>query len=248
MEVAPLKETEALLPTLAAGDPPVAAPRAASTAPALEEEERQWIALEVHDRVAQTLAAVFQQLQALEALTSADPQALRVARRASTLLREAIRECRDIMKELHPPGLDEFGVVALIEEELGGFQEDTKCKTTFRCDYRMRRFGDVELALYRVFHEALINIRRHAPTARNVTVSFTRQQQRLVLFIEDDGPGFDVQGAWRVRRVGGLMSMQRRAELIGGIFELTSAPGQGTRVLVRVSVGRPPEKGAEEGS
>ena len=196
------------------------------------DEELQWIALEVHDRIAQILASAFQQLQMLESITRADPQVRQVVVRASLLLREAIRECRDIMKELHPPGLKEFGLIPLMEEELRQFQEDTGCETSFEGADGVRRSGDIELTLYRIFHEALINARRHAPGATKVRVSLTSQDSFISFQIEDNGDGFDFAAAREVRRVGGLMSMQRRAELIHGTFEVTSIPKQGNRVRV----------------
>lgn len=197
-----------------------------------QEEERQWIALEVHDRIAQTLASVFQQLQVLESITKADPRAWQVATRASTLTREAIREARNIMNDLHPPVLDEFGVVPLIEEELRRFREDTGCEATFLASYSARPCPETEVAIYRIFHEALINVRRHAH-ATAVLVSLQDGPCVVQLNIQDDGVGFDVDDAKKKKRVGGLMSMQRRAELAGGICHIESRPGQGASVEIQ---------------
>lgn len=201
---------------------------------AAQEEERQRVAFEVHDRVAQTLASAFQQLQRLESLTEDRPEVRQVAVRASVLLREAIRESRSIMNDLHPPVLEEFGVASLIEEELQRFREETGCRTSFEADYSPRPPRSVEVVLYRIFHEALINIRRHALGATNVTVCLTSNGQSASLRVQDDGPGFDVTGATQATRVGGLMSMRRRAEVAGGSFEIVSAPGQGAQVTMRV--------------
>ena len=203
---------------------------------AAQEEERQWIAFEVHDRIAQTLASVFQQLQTLESMTRDDSQARQVAVRASVLLREAIREARNIMNDLHPPVLEEFGVVPLIEEELRHLQEDAGCQTRFDSSYLVRPSWDMEVALYRIFHEALNNIRRHADSARNVTASLECSDHTVSLQIQDDGPGFDVEAAMQRKRVGGLMSMRRRAEIVGGTFEVTSTLKEGTRVTVCMPV------------
>jgi len=200
------------------------------------EGERQWIAYEVHDRIAQALASVFQQLQTLESMTRDDPQARQVATRASVLLREAIRETRNIMNDLHPPLLDEFGIVPLIEEEIRHFQEATGCGVGFDADCPVRPSPDAELVLYRIFHEALINVRRHATSVENVTVTLTSRDHAASLQVLDDGPGFDVEAATQDRRVGGLMSMRRRTEIIGGTFEVASSPGQGTRVTTRIPI------------
>lgn len=210
--------------------------RVAAAAIAAQEEEREWIALEVHDRIAQTLASVFQQLQALESMIGDNSGARQTAVRASKLLRDAIRESRNIMNDLHPPVLAEYGVVSLIEDELHQFQEHSGVRVELAVDYRRRAPREMEIALYRIFHEALINIRRHATGATRVAVSLCAGDEAITLAVEDDGPGFDVEAATRVGRVGGLLSMRRRAEVLGGVFEVASAPGAGTRVAARLAI------------
>ena len=199
-----------------------------------QEEERQWIAYEVHDRIAQTLASVFQQLQKLESMTRSDPEVRQVAVRASILLREAIRESRNIMNDLHPPVLDEFGVEPLIQQELRHFRQETGCKANLDANYQTRPPREVEVVLYRIFHEALTNVRKHAADAKDVSVSLFSTGGTVDLGVEDDGPGFNVEAAARTKRVGGLLSMARRAEIIGGRCEVISALGQGTKVSVRI--------------
>lgn len=198
------------------------------------EKERQWIAAEVHDRVAQNLASVFQQLQALESLTRSDPRAYQTAVRASLLVRETIREARNIMNDLHPPALDEFGLVLLVQEELRRFQEDTGCYTKLNDDYSVKPCQEVEVALYRIFHEALTNIKRHAASARNTVVALASGEGAISLRVEDDGPGFNVEVATRKGQVGGLLGMRWRAEILGGTLQVTSIPGKGTRVTVAI--------------
>lgn len=208
------------------------------------EEERQRSALEVHDRIAQPLAAVFQQIQVLKDQTLSDPDIGKLAERASVLLQEAIRESRNIMNDLYPAGLDEFGIAALMEDELESFAEDTGCPVSFNPELSMRLPNDVEIVFYRIFHEAFINVRRHAPTAASVAVSIGYSDQVATLQIHDDGPGFDVKTATADNRVGGLMSMRRRAEVIGGTLEISSSPSKGTTLTVRVpiQVGNPQRK------
>ncbi|MBI4233319.1 MAG: sensor histidine kinase [Chloroflexi bacterium] len=198
-----------------------------------QEQDREWLSYEIHDRVAQTLASVFQQLQSVESMARASPEIRHVAVRASVLLREAIREARSIMNNLHPPVLHEVGLGPLLEEELRRLEEDTGCRVKAALDGHVRLPRDVELVLYRIAHEALINIRRHA-AARDVAFSLACGSEGVQLLVEDDGVGFDLPKALATTRVGGLMSMQRRAELAGGSCSVESHPGQGTRVVVRI--------------
>ena len=199
-----------------------------------QEQERQWTACEVHDRIAQTLASVFQQLQTLELLTRADPRARQVAIRGSRLCREAIREARNIMNDLHPPILDEFGLAPLIDEELRHLQEDLGCAVRQRTDYEERPAMDVEVAVYRIFHEALVNVRKHAPGCRNISVWLSSRDRVVRLDVADDGPGFDAEAAAQTGRVGGLMSMRRRAEMVGGTCGVTSEVHKGTTIRASV--------------
>ncbi len=212
---------------------------------AAQEKERQWIAYEVHDRVAQALVSVHQQLQILESMTGANKATKEVTARASALLKEAMNETRNMMNDLHPPVLDEFGVVPLISEELHRFQKETGVQTKLFADHLVRPPRDIEMVLYRIFHEALINVRRHAHGAKNVSVTIAHTSYTICLQVQDDGPGFDVPAAVKLKRVGGLMSMQHRAEIVGGAFEITSQPGKGTTASVTVPLEGPRLKKVE---
>lgn len=198
------------------------------------EEERQHVAMELHDRIAQTLTAVFHQLQTLDAIPLKDTVAQQILSRAMVLVQECIYEARNIMEGLYSPVLRDFGLVTMIDEELRRFKEGTGCQTQFdaRCPERLPR--DTEVTAYRIFHEALTNVRRHATDVKEVKVSLTCKDRMLNMQVKDDGPGFDVQTETRIKQVGGLLIMRRRAELSGGTFEIASFPGKGTTVSVRL--------------
>ena len=200
-----------------------------------QEDEREWLALEVHDRIAQTLAAVFQQLQTVESLARFSPEVRSVAVRASVLCREVIRETRNIMNDLRPPVLDELGLVPLMEEELRHLEMEAGTHVQGKLTYRARPPRDIEVVLYRIFHEALINIRRHANATR-LSVSLDGDDDAVRLEVEDNGVGFHVAESLAQKRVGGLMSMQRRAELSGGLCSVESKPGVGTKVTVQIPI------------
>lgn len=195
------------------------------------EQERERLAYEVHDRIAQTLASVFQQLQALEGLARSSPEIRQIAVRSSMLTREAIREARSIMNDLHPPVLDELGLAPLVEEELRRLHEDTGCHTRSELAIKVRPSRDIEMVCYRILLEALVNVRRHSQ-ANEVVVSLSCTSEGVDLSVQDDGVGFDVAAALARKRVGGLMSLTRRAELAGGTCHLESTLGKGTVVKV----------------
>ena len=195
-----------------------------------QERERHWVADEVHDRIIQNLVAVHQQLQALESWTRGEPATQKAASRALDLQKRAIHETRNIMKDLYSPVLDEYGLVTVIEEELRQFRHETGARTAFEADYPVRSPKHVEGNLYRVFHEALVNVKKHCPAAKKVTVSLYSEDGKFFLVVKDDGPGFDVEAQVQNKRLGGLASMKRRVEIAGGNLEVRSRRGRGTTV------------------
>lgn len=202
------------------------------------EEEREWSALEVHDRIAQPLAAVYhQQFELLKIERPRTARTQEVAQRSLDLLRQAISESRNIMNDLYPTGLDLFGVVPLMETELERFEEDTGCLVRFTADCPVRPPRNVEITIYRIFHEALMNIQRHAHGARNVTVTLICGEEAVRLEVEDDGPGFEVEKVTEEGPVSGLLSMRRRAEIVGGSCDVRSTLGDGTKVTALVPQG-----------
>ena len=206
----------------------------AKAAASAHEEERQRVSLEVHDRISQTLSGAFHQLQALESIPIENTEARQILKRASVLLQESIGESRNIMDDLYSPVLSDFGIMAVIDEELRRFQEETGCRTKFDKGCKVRPTRDVELTAYRIFHEALNNVKRHAIGASEVRVSLSDEAEMVNLQVKDNGPGFDVKAAMVNKRAGGLKAMQRRAELGGGTFEVVSSRGHGTTVTVRL--------------
>ena len=195
-----------------------------------QEAERRRIARELHDDAGQSLASVLMGLRAAEG--SEDPAE---TRRLLGELREtiagSIRDLRALAIELRPTALDDFGLRAALErltETFGrrsGLHIDLQ---TSGLDVRLP--GEVETALYRVVQEALTNIAKHAGAA-SVSVVAQQHSDRAVVVIEDDGCGFEVDGA--VDGLG-LVSMRERAELLGGTLRVESSPETGTTIAAEV--------------
>ncbi len=220
--------------------------RLAKAAASAHEEERHRVSLEVHDRISQTLTGAFHQLQALESIPMENAEAQQILKRASDLLQESIHESRNIMEDLYSPVLSDFGIAAVIDEELSRFQEETRCCTRFdeRCAGGLT--PEVGLTAYRIFREALANIKRHAIGVTEVRVSLSCEAGVVSLQVKDNGPGFDVEVALQNMLVGGLKGMQRRAELGGGTFEVVSSRGYGTTVTVCLPCTSASDRGKEE--
>ena len=202
-----------------------------------QEAERERVCLEVHDGVAQTLVSAFQHLQALEDTPLYQmPEAKQLITRAAALVRQAIQEAREIVNSLTPASLRDLGLVATLRQEVRQFEIDTGCRVELEANWP-RLAKDSEVALYRITHEALTNVRRHA-NARRMRISLSQEEHRLVVQVKDWGRGFDLkQRDLSATDHGmGLFSMRKRAELLGGTCVIRSALGRGTEVRVEVPV------------
>lgn len=202
-----------------------------------QEAERERVCLEVHDGVAQTLVSAFQHLQALERTPAYQmPEVKQIVSKATGLLRQAIQEARDVINWLTPATLKDLGLVATLRQEMKQFEKESDCKVELEASWP-RLAKDTEVALYRILHEAATNVRKHA-NSRRMRIELSREADRLVAQVRDWGVGFNVK-QHDLSAPGhsmGLFSMRKRAELLGGTFQIRSAPGKGTEVRLEVPI------------
>jgi signal transduction histidine kinase len=143
---------------------------------------------------------------------------------------ETVERTRDVMSDLHPPVLDDYGLLAALRWYGDRFSKRTDIATLFEGKELAPRLApDVESALFRIAQEALTNVARHTH-AKTVTLTLERADGGAQLIIADDGAGFDP--ARDAPRGWGMITMRERAESVGGRMRVESAPGKGTRVIV----------------
>ncbi|UCC68301.1 MAG: sensor histidine kinase, partial [Armatimonadota bacterium] len=207
-----------------------------------QEEDRARIARELHDGLGQALTAVKMDLSA--AGRQLGPEATATRRRvvdARKLIDESLEELRRLVFDLRPPALDTLGLAAALEAYGREWQERTGVTVTVEAErFEPRLPFEVETALYRICQEALANAAKHAQASR-ATIRVAREEDRVGVVVEDDGVGFDVAASTESENgpVGvGLLSMERRAADLGGVFHIESAPGRGTTVRVSVPLHR----------
>jgi PAS domain S-box-containing protein len=202
-----------------------------------QEEERRRVAYEIHDGLTQTAVAAYQYLQ--DFAGEHPPSSARGRKELEEtvqLVRQTVTESRQVIADLRPTVLDDLGLAAAVRQQAERLRAEA-----YRVEYVDTLGPDrlqppVEVALFRVAQEALTNVRKHARTDR-VEVALERLEDCIRLTIRDAGSGFSPQnvdangeGGDRV----GLSSMQERTALLGGTFEIDSAPGVGTTVTVKV--------------
>jgi signal transduction histidine kinase len=202
------------------------------------EESLRRISRELHDGTCQALMAIKLDLALLERQVPAsdgDPRSALRSIRAQVL--DVVQSIRQMSHLLYPPALDDFGAVAAIESMAEKYRATSDLQVSVECvDATMRFAPAIELLVFRIFQEAMINVVKYAQASR-VRVRLSLEEQAIVLEISDDGVGFDAQAYFRTpsRSVGlGLIGMRERVAHFGGVFRVTSRPGHGTRIFVSV--------------
>ena len=194
----------------------------------VREEERSGIARELHDELGQALTALRIDLGWLRGKCDqlGDPVVAR-AGAAYALVERTIDALRRISEGLRPGMLDVLGLAAAIEHYVSQFQE----RTGIVCKLSMNReefeIGDMlATAIFRVIQESMTNVLRHAG-ASELLVAIEEDEREIRIRVQDNGQGFQ-NGA--SKKTFGLLGMRERVKMLGGSIEITSQPGQGTRI------------------
>ncbi len=196
-----------------------------------QEEEQRRIARELHDEVGQSLTAVKIALNRL----ARDPSGPDIGSRlsdAAAMTDCALEQVRDLSRLLRPSLLDDLGLAEALRALAENLAERTGLAAAADVDEIGPVDPEVETACYRIAQEALTNAIKHAGATR-LHVALHRAGDELQLVVEDDGTGFDVAVATARAVRGsslGVLSLQERAMLAGGRTEITSRPGDGTRI------------------
>jgi len=201
-----------------------------------QEEERRLIAVELHDGIGQTLSAIkFKVEMGLKEMKRKDPhECIELQAPVVSMVQGAVEEVRRISKNLRPPILDDLGIVATISwfcREFMKIYENVRVEKEILLKEETVP-GELKISIFRVLQEALNNVVKHSE-ADLVRVVLKKDEQWIVLLIEDNGSGFDVEVALGSRDPGagmGLAGMKERTTLSGGSFEIDSAPGKGVRI------------------
>jgi signal transduction histidine kinase len=204
-----------------------------------QEDERKRVARELHDDLGQALSALSLHVQSLERLINSSPDdAIEQLSQISDLIEDTTERMYELILALRPSVLDEFGLVAALRNHAEKFLEGSGITFNLDADdYSGRLSPDLETALYRVFQEALSNVRRHAQ-AKHVKISLELRDGIFIGEIVDDGKGFDIQALENNRddpRGLGMMSIRERIAQYCGQVEILSQPGKGTTLSVRLS-------------
>jgi PAS domain S-box-containing protein len=206
------------------------------------DHERQLIAYEIHDGLAQHLAGAIMQLQAFDYLKSKKPpEAAKAFDAGMTMLQQGHFEARRLIAGVRLPILDESGIVEavahLVHEE--GHEKGPKIEYRSRVDFD-RLDPTLENAIYRIAQEALTNACQHSKSEK-IRVTLSQHGDRLRIEIWDWGVGFDPKAVPKSHF--GLEGIRQRARLLGGKCSIRSKVGKGTRIMVELPVVARDEEG-----
>jgi two-component system NarL family sensor kinase len=202
-------------------------------------EERNRLAREIHDTLAQGLAAITLQLETADALIDADPQrAGQALRQALKLARANLDDARRSVMDLRAAPLEGRTLVEAVRRLAAEFAQRTNIPVQLDDVGGQRPLPiRIETGVYRIVQEALTNVERHA-AAQNVILNLTITPAEIMLEIDDDGRGFDPDALTDHRF--GLVGINERARLMGGSLSLYSEPGEGTTLSVRIPLEQNP--------
>lgn len=202
-----------------------------------QEEERKMISRELHDEIAQTLTGINVQLASLKAEAGLATRDLeRKITSTQRLVEKSVAIVHRFARELRPSVLDDLGLNPALHSFVTAFAKRTHLRI------RLNTFPGVEqldaakrTVLFRVAQESLTNVARHARATR-VEMDIEQLSNVVQMKIQDNGKSFPVQRTLRAKKNNrlGLLGMRERVEMIGGSFNVESAPGRGTLIQVQI--------------
>lgn len=198
-----------------------------------EQRERERISQVLHDDLQQTIFAARMRIDHLRSQAPLDDEQNELADRAITLLDEGVEKTRTLSSELDPP-VGEQSLRDALEWLAVQMNESYDLAVEVEADGSLKTTDkNLRFLLFRIVRELLFNVVKHAETDR-ARIRLAKQGGRLRVVIEDDGQGFDPSTLDDQDEGLGLVSVRERIRMIGGEFEVESAPGEGTRVGIDV--------------
>lgn len=196
----------------------------------LQVNERRGFSRELHDGINQLLVSCKFRVELASNKLKRDHDKAVIQQelaKADDLINHTIREVRQISHNLRPTLLDDLGLDTALNSLIDQFRERTELHVNYRFDVISEVPDEVEITLYRLTQESLMNIEKHA-NAKNISLNVWQSHRHLVFECSDDGDGFSHKDA--LSSGIGLINMRERIELIGGDFTFESQLNKGTSI------------------
>lgn len=196
----------------------------------LQVNERRGFSRELHDGINQLLVSCKFRVELASNKLKRDHDKAVIQQelaKADDLINHTIREVRQISHNLRPTLLDDLGLDTALNSLIDQFRERTELHVNYRFDVISEVPDEVEITIYRLTQESLMNIEKHA-NAKNISLNVWQSHRHLVFECSDDGDGFSHKDA--LSSGIGLINMRERIELIGGDFTFESQLNKGTSI------------------
>ncbi|WP_377887700.1 sensor histidine kinase [Alkalihalobacillus sp. R86527] len=201
-----------------------------------QEEERKRLSREIHDGPAQVLANVLLRSQLIERIyeKKGKDEAFKEIKDMRSLIEDALTEVRRLIYDLRPMALDDLGLIPTLLKYLNRVDERSNADITFEYYEGIQRMHvRLEAAIFRLVQEATQNAIKHAEASK-IHVDLTLDGDKIVVTIQDNGIGFDVNV--RKDQSFGLLGMKERVGLLNGTIKVDSTPKKGTYILIRIPI------------
>ena len=198
-----------------------------------QEEERKRISRDLHDDIGTKLSALKLFISSLEIKAHAihQEEIVSLAQNSEQFIGEVVKDLRNLLINLSPTVLEDFGYTNAVEGLVNKINETKLIHFDLNVfGFKQRLQKDYELALYRITQELINNILKHAD-AKNISLQTGLRDDKIVLIIEDDGKGFDVN---QHKEGYGLKNLETRTKLLNGKIIIESVPGKGTTTLIEI--------------
>ncbi|HNL64810.1 MAG TPA: GAF domain-containing protein, partial [Ferruginibacter sp.] len=202
----------------------------------IREEERKRIGREIHDELGQQLTAIKMDISWIAKKTDPSQEAFKTKlQNVIALLDGGNQSIRRILNELRPVILDDYGLLEALRWQAQQFTANTHIPVAMTAsESDMKIPEEISTCIFRIFQEALTNITRYAK-ATQVKVSLDIDSDSVLLNIEDNGLGFDT-GLTKTKKSFGILGMKERVASLNGRFDLSSVPGNGTRISIHIPI------------
>lgn len=197
-----------------------------------QETERKRLAEDLHDSVGQVLSAIKLKLHKLDKLNEGQNAMLADTRK---LTDECIQEIRNIIHNVLPPVLTDFGLIDALQALCVKMNDNTPIQVAFTRKLNDERFGsEIELTLYRIAQELFGNAVKHSE-ASTIHVDLAKNGNTLVMSFRDNGKGFNIE---TVKHGFGIKNLRSRVQLINGKIDIYSKPLSGTITTINIPLPR----------
>lgn len=205
----------------------------------MQELDRKRISMDIHDTTVQNLTTLIHKTEYVSKLLDIDIVKARLELDSMTsIIRNSIDELREIIYDLRPMSIDDLGLVATVERYIHQMEtenDELSCELEVVNDENKKILPIINLTVFRVIQESLVNIKKHAKASK-IKIKISYESDILSISIEDNGIGFNIENTNEKKKNFGLSIMNERIKLLSGNINFNSKLEKGTKIEIIVPI------------